>query len=188
MLYIAGYLTKSEKQPSNGKIALVVPNKEINQIFIQNISQWFIDTIKNQDLCPLLQSLWSGDTQTVQDTITRILYETISYYDSAENYYHGFMAGLLRGAGLTVTSNHESGLGRSDIIIVEGWRKRAMIIELKQALQYEQLEAEANDGLRQIARLKDAYGLPPQISRILKYGIAFWKKECFVVFEESGGW
>ena len=98
------------------------------------------------------------------------------------------MAGLLRGAGQTVTSNHESGLGRSDIIIVEGWRKRAMIIELKRALQYEQLEAEANDGLGQIARLKYAYGLPPQINKVLKYGIAFWKKECFVVFEESGSW
>ena len=63
-----------------------------------------------------------------------------------------------------------------------------MIIELKRALQYERLEAEANDGLGQIGRLKDAYGLSPQISRILKYGIAFWKKECFVVFEESGSW
>ena len=179
-------MTKSEKQQHNGNISLVVPNKAINQIFINNISQWFVDNVKNHNLHPFLEALWSGDAQLVQDMITRILYETISYYDSAENYYHGFMTGLLRGAGLAVTSNHESGLGRSDIIVIEGWCRRAMIIELKRALQYERLEAEASDGLRQIARLKYACGLPPQISKVLKYGIAFWKKECFVAFEEGG--
>ena len=63
-----------------------------------------------------------------------------------------------------------------------------MIIELKRAPHYERLEAEAREGLSQIAGLKYACGLPPQISTILKYGIAFWKKECFVVFEESGSW
>ncbi len=98
------------------------------------------------------------------------------------------MTGLLRGAGQTVASNRESGLGRPDILVVEGRRKRAVVIELKRALECRQLEAGAGYGLKQIEKLKYAYGLRLQNCRVLKYGIASWKKERFVAFEESGSW
>ena len=116
----------------------------------------------------------------MQETLTDILYSTISYHDSAESFYHGFMAGLLRGAGFALGSNRESGLGRSDIAIVDGRNKRAVIIELKYAKEYQDLETKAEEALAQIEEKKYAAGLPPHIRTARLYGIAFWKKECCV--------
>ena len=90
------------------------------------------------------------------------------------------MAGLLRGAGFALGSNRESGLGRSDIAIIDGRNKRAVIIELKYAHEYEELEKKAGEALAQIEEKKYAAGLPPHIKSVLTYGIAFWKKECCV--------
>ena len=108
------------------------------------------------------------------------LYSTISYHDSAESFYHGFMTGLLRGAGLAISSNRENGLERTDIAIVDGRNKRAVIIELKYAKEYEDLEARAEEALAQIEEKKYAAGLPPNIRTVVNCGIAFWKKECCV--------
>ena len=90
------------------------------------------------------------------------------------------MTGLLRGAGLAISSNRENGLGRTDIAIVDGRNKRAVIIELKYVKEYEDLEARAGEALAQIEEKKYAAGLPPNIRTVINYGIAFWKKECCV--------
>ena len=117
MLYLTGYLTKAPEQPDSGLTALVIPNKEVRQIFTGTVSKWFSETLKRQDFSSFVQALWSGEAETVQATLNDVLYGTISCFDSAENYYHGFVSGLLRGAGLNVKSNREHGLGRSDIVI-----------------------------------------------------------------------
>ena len=180
MLYLTGYLTKAPMQPDNGKTALVIPNKEVRQIFTGTISKWFTASLKKQDLSPFVGALWNGDAETLHQELTRILYGTISYYDSAENFYHGFMAGLLSGTGLDAESNQESGLGRADIIIEDGLNKRAVIIELKYAHEYEELDSKAEEALAQIEEKKYAAGLPPHIRKVQAFGIAFWKKECCV--------
>lgn len=185
MLYLTGYLTKACDQPENGKTALVIPNKEVRMIFTDTVSSWFEDTVAGDDLSPFVQALWNGDAELVQETLTRMLYGTISYFDSVETYYHGFMTGLIRGAGLPVSSNREKGLGRADIVIEDGYRRRAVIIELKCAREYEELEAKAAEALTQIEERNYAAGLPPQIRKVLKYGIAFWKKESCVSVLES---
>ncbi|MBR5734071.1 MAG: AAA family ATPase, partial [Desulfovibrionaceae bacterium] len=186
MLYLTGYLTRASEQPENGGTALVIPNREVRMIFTDTVSSWFKDTVAKDDLSPFVQALWNGDAGLVQETLTRILYGTISYFDSAENYYHGFMAGLMRGAGLPIFSNREKGLGRADIVIEDGYRRRAVIIELKCAGEYGELEAKAAEALTQIENRNYAAGLPPQIRKVLNYGIAFWKKEsCVKVLESS---
>nr|MCR5219869.1 PD-(D/E)XK nuclease domain-containing protein [bacterium] len=175
-----GYLTRAPQQPDNGNTALVIPNKEVREIFTTTVTAWFNESIEKQDLSPLEEALWKGDAETIQDTLKRILYSTISYYDSAENFYHGFMAGLVSGIGLDVESNQENGLGRSDITIEDGLHNRAIIIELKYAPEYKDLEKKAEEALRQIEEKKYAVGLPPNIRIVINYGIAFWKKECCV--------
>ncbi|MBQ7503487.1 AAA family ATPase, partial [bacterium] len=149
MLYLTGYLTKAAEQPEGANTALVIPNKEVRQIFISTVSKWFNESLQKQDLSLFAQALWNGNAEAVQNTLTDLLYDTISYFDSAENYYHGFMSGLLRGAGLNVKSNREQGLGRSDLLVEDGRRRRALIIELKIAPEYEELEAKAEEGLKQ---------------------------------------
>ena len=185
MLYLTGYLTKALIQPDNGLTALVIPNKEVKLIFTDTVSLWLEDKIAEDDLAPFVQALWSGGCAVLQSKINDILYETISYFDSRENYYHGFMTGLLRGAGLAVRSNREQGLGRADIIIEDGRNKRGVIIELKHAQEYEELEAKAEEGLRQIEERNYAAGLGPHIRRVMNYGVSFWKKESCVKASET---
>ena len=185
LLYLTGYLTKAPVQPAGGAAALVIPNKEIRAIFTATVTEWFRQSLRQRDLAPLAEALWNGDAASVQDMLKRVLYSTISYHDSAENFYHGFMAGLLSGMGLDIESNRENGLGRSDITISDGLHNRAAIIELKCASRYEDLEAKASEGLKQIDERQYASGLPPQIRKVIKYGIAFWKKECAVRVSES---
>ena len=178
MLYLTGYLTKASSQPDNGKTALVIPNREVREIFTRTVSLWFEDALEEQNLSPFAEALWNGDADILQKELTRILYSTISYYDSAENFYHGFMAGLVSGIGLDVESNQEKGLGRTDITIEDGLNKRAIIIELKYVPEYEDLDKKAREALKQIEERKYAAGLPPNIRTVINYGIAFWKKEC----------
>ena len=180
MLYLTGYLTKASSQPDNGSTALVIPNKEVRKIFTETVSAWFNEAMKEQDLSTFAAALWNGEAEALQNTLTDILYSTISYHDSAESFYQGFMTGLLRGADLAISSNRENGLGRTDIAIVDGRNKRAVIIELKYSKEYEDLEARADEALAQIEEKKYAAGLPPNIRTVINYGIAFWKKECCV--------
>ena len=186
MLYLTGYLTKASKQSSNGLTALVIPNKAVRQIFTDTVFSWFEDKVAGDDLGSFVEALWSGDAVGLQQMLTEILYGTISYFDSAENYYHGFMSGLIRGAGLSVYSNDEKGLGRADIVIEDGLNRRAIIIELKYAREFEELEAKAEEALKQIEERKYALGLGPRIKKVMNYGIAFWKKEsCVKVLETA---
>ena len=185
MLYLTGYLTKASKQSSNGLTALVIPNKAVRQIFTDTVFSWFEDKVAGDDLSSFVEALWSGDAVGLQQILTEILYGTISYFDSAENYYHGFMSGLIRGAGLSTCSNDETGLGRADIVIDDSLNRRAIIIELKYAREFEELEAKAEEALKQIEERKYALGLGPRIKKVMNYGIAFWKKESCVKFLET---
>ena len=180
MMYLTGYLTKAQKQPDDGSIALVIPNKEVREIFISTVTAWFNASLKNRDLPIFINAAWNGDAETMKDMITDILYDTISYHDSKESFYHGFLSGLIRGAGIAIKSNREQGLGRTDIVIEDGRNKRAIIFELKKADKYEELDKKADEALVQIEEKKYAAGLSPQIKTVLKYGVAFWEKECCV--------
>ena len=186
MLYLTGYLTRASRQSPSGLAALVIPNKAVRQIFTDTVFSWFEDKVAGDDLSSFVEALWSGDAVSLQQMLTEILYSTISYFDSAENYYHGFMSGLIRGAGLSVYSNDEKGLGRADIVIEDGLNRRAIIIELKYAREFEELEAKAEEALKQIEERKYALGLGPRIKKVMNYGIAFWKKEsCVKVLETA---
>ena len=180
MMYLTGYLTKALMQPDNDNTALVIPNKEVRKIFTSTVTAWFLDTLKKRDLSMFVKALWNGDTAAIEKTLKQILYDTISYYDSKESYYHGFLTGLIRGAGLAIKSNREYGLGRTDITIEDGLNDRAIIIELKIAPTYIDLDKKAEEALAQIEEKHYAEGLSPQIKTVCKYGMAFWRKVCCV--------
>ncbi|MBR4745804.1 MAG: PD-(D/E)XK nuclease domain-containing protein, partial [Desulfovibrio sp.] len=180
VLYLSGYLTKSSLQPADGKLSLTIPNKKIKKIFIKTIKTWFENAMKKEDLSVLLKALWAGNAETLQEELTRILYETISYYDSAENFYHGFMAGIFTGAGLMVDSNKESGQGRPDLIVIDGPGKRAAVIELKRTSDPRQLDALAEQAWSETQTLSYAKGRIARLKSVLCYGIAFCRKDCAV--------
>ena len=112
--------------------------------------------------------------------LSDLLFETISYHDYAESYYHAFLAGIFSGAGYPVISNYESGLGRPDIVVLDKINRRAIIIEAKRAQAEDQLEPQCDTALKQITDKQYSRNYLKGFRQIICYGIAFFEKECMV--------
>ena len=186
-LFFTGYLKKmSERKDESGEslyLSMAIPNTEIKTIYKNSISYWFEQRMKETDRGPLVRALETGDCEAAEDFINRQLADTISYYDYAENFYHGFMAGLLVNiGGYSVKSNRESGNGRPDIVITElKFRGRAMILELKVSETISGMEKKCEEGLAQIEKGNYAQPLLDDGHQpILKYAICFFKKGSMV--------
>ena len=184
-LFFTGYLKKAgeQKEGNNLKLEMKIPNIEIATIYENSISYWFEQRIKETDRSPLVRALETGDCEAAEDFINRQLADTISYYDYAENFYHGFMLGILTNiGGYRVKSNRESGNGRPDIVMTESkFRGRAMILELKISDTITDMEKKCEEALTQIEEQKYESSLEEDCFQpILKYAICFFKKRCMV--------
>ena len=186
-LFFTGYLKKvSERKDAAGEnlcLTMKIPNTEVKTIYRESISYWFDQRMKETDRGPLLHALETGDCAAAEDFLNRQLADTISYYDYAENFYHGFMAGLLVNiGGYSVKSNRESGNGRPDIVMTESkFRGRAMILELKISDTIQGMEKKCEEALTQMKEQKYESSLEDDgYQPILKYAICFFKKGCMV--------
>ena len=186
-LFFTGYLKTVEKSFVGQQIymAMKIPNEEISYIYKNNIREWSLQCIGKQDLSGLVKAFEDGDCETVSDIITGQLMDTISFYDYKEDYYHGFIAGLLRhNSRYIIKSNRESGNGRYDLTLkTKRIRKgRAIILEFKVADKIDKLEKGCIEALEQIEKLHyDNDIIEEGYTDILKYGLCFYKKECFVM-------
>ena len=186
-LFFTGYLKKmSERKDESGEslyLSMAIPNTEIKTIYKNSISYWFEQRMKETDRSPLVRALETGDCEAAENFISEQLFHTISYYDYAENFYHGFMAGLLVNiGGYLVRSNRESGNGRPDIVMTESkFRGRAMILELKISDTIQGMEKKCEEALTQMEEQKYESSLEEDCFQpILKYAICFFKKRCMV--------
>ena len=185
-LFFTGYLKKvGERTVANNLwLEMKIPNIEVATIYENSISYWFEQRMKETDRSPLKHALETGDCEAAEDFINRQLADTISYYDYAENFYHGFMAGLLVNiGGYSVKSNRESGNGRPDIVMqtVQIRKGRVILLELKIASSIAEMEAACDRGLAQI---EEQHYAEPFITEgypeVKKYALSFCKKECMV--------
>ena len=186
-LFFTGYLKKiSERKDESGEtlyLTMAIPNTEIKTIYKNSITYWFEQRMKETDRSPLKHALETGDCEAAENFINEQLFQTISYYDYAENFYHGFMAGLLLNiGGYLVRSNRESGNGRPDIVMTESkFRGRAMILELKISDTIQGMERKCEEALTQMKEQKYESSLEDDgYQPILKYAICFFKKGCMV--------
>lgn len=187
-MFFTGYFKKvSESMSSTGQkfIKLEIPNKEVKYIFITKIKSWLDERIENENFDDMYNAMFEGDEKSFENEITDLLLDTISFHDSYENFYHGFLAGIiakLRSYNYKVKSNRENGMGRSDIIVQSTVKKgKAIIIEIKVAKDIKDLEKKCNEALEQIEKNKyDVELIQYGYKDILKYGITFFKKKCMV--------
>lgn len=184
-LFFTGYLKKiSSRMVEDAQyVTMGIPNTEVKYIYRNTILNWFDRKLRGKDLTPFYQALEQGDIDTMEKMLTDILMETISFYDYAENYYHGFVTGLFRGNGkYLVKSNQESGLGRADILLrTPSVRGRAFVIEIKAADNLQSMEKECQAALRQIEDREYRKRLEEEgFQNIWTYGFCFWKKEAMV--------
>lgn len=183
VLYLTGYLTKDNRQPLQGKskVFLKVPNAEIMDIFRKSVVRWFDERIAVRDRSSLFKALWNEDVSSLSELISDLLFETISYHDYAESFYHAFLAGLFTNAGYIVESNYESGLGRPDLVIKDKKKRQAVIIEIKIADSMQSLQKSAEKAMDQIEDMRYADGIFAQgYQKVIKYGAAFYRKNCLI--------
>ena len=155
----------------------------MDYIFRNKVLEWFNEQIKTRDLSAMYEAMLNGDILTFENKLVSVLEESISFNEFYENFYHGFMIGILRKIkNYKVKSNREVGNGRSDIIVkYPNRRGKAVIIELKVAKNTKELDAKCSEGLRQIEEKKYDMELKDEgYEDILKYGIAFYKKDCMI--------
>ncbi len=187
VLYSTGYLTCRRRVPGK-KMELALPNREVRELFIELVKDWFeamtqADSGRISRFCAAFPA---GDTDTIQEMLGDYLWDSISVRDTAvrrnmkENFYHGMLLGLLQNQdSWLVRSNAETGEGYSDISIQTPDRT-GIVIELKYA-EDGNLEKACGEALGQIEEKKYAEGLKRRgMKKIIRYGIAFWEKECMV--------
>ena len=142
-LFFTGYLKKLSERFDGEMVylTLAVPNTEVKLIYRNTVLDWFSQSIKKKDFSALYGGLLKQETGVLEREISKNLMETISFYDYKEDYYHGFLAGLLKMMdGYTLKSNRESGLGRSDLLLLSPpYEGVAIIMELKMADSFAQL-------------------------------------------------
>ena len=135
----------------------------------------------------MLQAVLDEDPMTVQNEINRWLRKCISFYDTKENFYHGFLAGLLVGSEIyEVKSNRENGDGRTDITICEyQTRELAVVIEVKIAETFRELDSKCDEALKQIRQNRYSEELIDDCyQKVIRDGVSFNKKACKVKMDE----
>lgn len=187
-LYFTGYLTKEASwmnERNDIMVRLVIPNLEVKKVFEYTILSWFQEEMRHQDFRDLYRALENGDASKVQSVLNEQLQRSISFYDSAENFYHGFMTGILnQSQSYRVKSNRESGNGRGDILLYPlDLEKKAFVLELKASAKFMYAVEDAQKAVDQIRRM--GYGnelLEAGYETVDVYGIAFYRKNCKVCY------
>lgn len=183
-LLLTGYL-KVIKDRGENQYELVIPNKEVYEIYKQSFMSYFEDytTSKKNEL---YQELVDGDAKKVNLLLNDILLRSISYFDNQESFYHGFLVGLLN--DYEVVSNRESGNGRFDVCVLpENILGTVVLIECKHSISEDDLIDDAKEGARQIVEQKylEEHKFK-KYENAIGYGISFYKKQCYVVKVEHG--
>lgn len=179
VLLMTGYLTKAEPKEKGELVALKIPNKEITSIFEDTVVAYFKDTAVPAELNGLITALWDSDEAKATKLISDLLWNTISYNDYHEDYYHAFLAGIFVGRGYHVESNKEKGLGRPDILLKDKKNRRAIIIEAKKSARKSDMAKDCDEAIDQITKQKYAEGLYGY-THIFCYGISFFQKQAKV--------
>ena len=184
-LFFTGYLKKLREfqEEENIYIEMTIPNREVRYIYKNTVLHWFEEKTEKKELSPLYESILNGDAGKMAEILSENLMETISFYDYQESYYHGFLAGMLKNIGnYIVVSNREAGNGRPDIVLkYPSIRGKAVIIEIKVAGSWKELKKKCTEALKQIEEKDYEAELRREgYQNIMKYGVAFYKKECMV--------
>lgn len=199
VLFTTGYLTKvgEVKLADSESYAykLVIPNKEVREVFVLQIQEWFKAVVANDnDAMKLLsKAILDKDEEILARQLNIVMGRMISILDTKasddmkENFYHGLLLGLLRGSNpdWLIKSNRESGVGFSDILIKPENPDLGIVIEVKYAKEFKGLDAACDAAMAQIKQKRYDETLRDEgRCDILAYGIAFCRKRCKVAGEK----
>ena len=193
VLFTTGYLTQKGRLDSK-RYRLAIPNREIRELFLTQIREWFQDTTSENvmKLDKFCRAFPDGNAEIIEELLNDYLWNTISIRDTAvakerkENFYHGILLGLLSHMeNWLVKSNQESGEGYSDILVEVPESRTGVVIEMKYA-QGGLLDTACAEALQQIEERRYTAKLESDgMKNIVRYGIACYKKHCRVMKEQK---
>ncbi|MEG1332005.1 MAG: AAA family ATPase [Eubacterium sp.] len=185
-LFFTGYLKMLDLTLVTGNIreaTLTIPNEEVRYIYATTIKEWFDKKLQTQDFTAFYKGVLTGDAKAVQTGLNEALYGAMSYNDYHEAFYHGFVAGLLRGAGgYRILSNRESGIGRFDLAMRPvQYPGTVILFEFKVVSNNKALEPACRLALSQIVdkAYEDDFRADG-FEDFIHFGVAFCRKTAFV--------
>ena len=180
VLLMTGYVTLAKpSQAASAQRELRIPNKEVATIFQTAVVDQFKTSIDETKLRDLMNALWERNAETASTLFSDFLWDTISYNDYHEDYYHAFLTGIFVGRGYSVNSNKERGLGRPDIDLRDRKKRRCIIIEAKHSESEKQMEHDCDQAIKQLRENQYALRLNGYTT-VLRYGIAFYQKQAMI--------
>ena len=191
VLFTTGYLTQRGRVDGR-KYRLAIPNREIRELFITQIREWFRQSSRKDTgtLEAFCQAFPQKDAVKIEKFLNEYLWNTISIRDISgrekkENFYHGMILGLLRyKENRLVKSNAESGEGYSDILIEVPESRTGIVVEIKYA-EDAAFDSSCNKAIQQIEEKHyEVALLGDGMENVVKYGIACYKKRCKVLLAE----
>ena len=140
----------------------------------------FERTLDAASVDAFVTAMWNQDEKTASEMLTKILWDSISFFDYGEDYYHGMLNGIFTSRGFAPDSNDEAGLGRLDLRVKDRGTRSVLLMEFKRSKSESNLEADCEEAIAQI--VKNGYNRtkPEGYERQLVYGIAFYAKTARV--------
>lgn len=180
VMLMTGYVSKADKTVTRGRVKLRIPNTEIAGIFKDAVVERFKRTMDAGNVDAFITAMWNRDEKTASEMLSDILWNSISYFDYGEDYYHGMLNGIFTSRGFSPDSNDEAGLGRLDLRIKDRGKRRFILMEFKRSKSEKELDADCDEAIRQI--IDNGYNtvIPEGYEQQLVYGIAFYAKKAKV--------
>ena len=176
VLLMTGYVSKADKTVSRDKMKLCIPNAEIADLFKNAVVAKFERTLDAGNVDAFITAMWNEDEQTASEMLTKILWNSISYYDYGEDYYHGMLNGIFTSRGFAPDSNDEAGLGSLDLRIRDRRKRSILLLEFKRSDKKEDLDSDCDEAIHQIFEKGYDKVIPEGYEQQLIYGIAFYAK------------
>ena len=182
VLLMTGYISKADISAGRGKTKLRIPNAEIADLFKNAVVAKFERTLDAGNVDAFITAMWNKDEQTASEMLTNILWDSISYFDYGEEYYHGMLNGIFTSRGYSPDSNDEAGLGRLDLRIKDRRKRTILLLEFKRSVKEEDLDVDCDEAIAQIFKKGYDKVMPEGYEKQLICGIAFYAKVAKVKF------
>lgn len=173
---MTGYVSKENKEDEGKRVKLRIPNAEIADLFKNAVVDHFERTLDAEDANAFMTAMWNEDEQAASDMLTKILWNSISYFNYGEEYYHGILHGIFTAMGFSLEFIDEDGLGRLDLRVRDRRNRTYLLLEFKRSGREEDLEVDCDEAIKQVfTKGYDKVELEGYEKKLI-YGIAFYAK------------